>query len=381
MIATRSASNAVKHGLTSRSFVPEHARAFVESVRLELAGLYEPKSNAEIELVAELAVAVWQNYEHDRLFYERKSYEESVADDVYAEQALAKARQQAAALTENPGENRYLLTGSYQGCLQLQDVFDDAIKALAEGLPLSFVQITSCINALGLDWRLDTLSAKAWPIMGLHLALVDDPETEIARWVEQSHPLNPCQAETLARHLHAQAPSTQQAQAELLAKLSQEKETLANRAEELRPAYEERRTLFKSAYAGYGLLDPKSVKAATLALRYRTAAYNRSARIEKELEKRRAERLDYTTTGSYTHRLPSRQEMQSPAENNSQIIEFIDLADISITPATPPLRNEPQARRFTPLTPLKFNQNASHRTISNRKTQQARLLKQAKQVK
>ena len=377
MIVTRSASNAVKHGLTSRWFVPDHARAFIEEARQELAGIHDPKTSAEHELVAELAVAVWQNYEHDRLFHERKVYEESVADETYAEQALARVRQQAAALAEHPAENRYLLTGSYKGCQHLYDVFEDAAQPLTEGQPLSFQQITACVNAMGLDWRLDSLSASAWPLMGLHLALVEDPEAEIARWLAQSQPLCARQAETLARHLHAQAPGTQQARAELLARLMQEKESLESRMAMLRPAYEERRELFRAAHAGFGLLDPKSVKAATLAMRYRTAAYNRSARIEKELENRRVQRLEYSAPASYTHRLPAGTEIKPPPDVPSQVITQIDVNDIFTTPANRPLRNETATGPFRPLTALKFNRTAGHRTLSNRRTQQARLLKRA----
>ena len=71
------------------------------------------------------------------------------------------------------------------------------------------------MNAIGLDWRLDSLSAGAGPLMGLHMALVDDPEKEILQWLEASQPRSPQRAESVARHYHAQAPNTEVARREL----------------------------------------------------------------------------------------------------------------------------------------------------------------------
>ena len=183
MTAMKSASNAVKHGLTSLTFVPDHARDFVESIRIDLTSLHQPQTSDETSLVAELAVALWQNYEHDRRFYENKAYELSIADDLFAEQASAKCRDDLAGLRTSPGLNQFRLTESYLGSVHLQGLFQSVLTTLSQNLPISFQQITDCINAVGEDWRLDTLSTQAGHFMGLHLAL-DRKSTRL----NSSHP-------------------------------------------------------------------------------------------------------------------------------------------------------------------------------------------------
>jgi len=382
MTATKSASNALKHGLTSLTFVPDHARDFVESIRIDLTSLHQPQTSDETSLVAELAVALWQNYEHDRRFYENKAYELSIADDLFAEQASAKCRDDLAGLRTSPGLNQFRLTESYLGSVHLQGLFQSVLTTLSQNLPISFQQITDCINAVGEDWRLDTLSTQAGHLMGLHLALVENPETEINQWVAQSQLLSQERAELLARHHHAQAPSAEKALAELTAKLGRELARVAGRISHLKEQFDERRRLFKAASAGFGLHEPRGIRAAMLAMRYRTAAYNRSERIQKELEKRKCERAETSPATVYTHRLPAQATADSKPLQPSTINEVAATKPASPQASKPPaaqsLRNETAPAPFKPLTPAKTGHKMVVRPVSNRKTQLARLAKQAK---
>ena len=380
MNLTRSASNAVKHGLTSRTFVPDHARAMVEEIRLELAAVHEPKSGEENQLVAELAIALWQNYEHDRKFYERQAYEETIADTVFNDQAQNAFESHLKNLPTTPLLLHRRLTESCLGSLHLQGLFQSALEALSNDHPLSFQQITDCMNAIGLDWRLDSLSAGAGPLMGLHMALVDDPEKEILQWLEASQPRSPQRAESVARHYHAQAPNTEVARRELLTRLGAELEQVTSRIHTLEEAQEHRRRLFKSANAGYGLDDPRATRSAMLAQRYRTAAFNRSVRIQNELKSLQAERLTTAPTSVYAYRLPAARQAEPPAPVKSQVIienEFTDIQKSRPTPSVPSLRNEPPARPFKPLVRAKTSPKITPPPISNRKAQLARLAKQA----
>lgn len=375
MIATKSASNAVKHGLTSRTFVPDHARAFVEEIRHDLTSLHSPQTSEETNLVAELAVARWQNYEHDRRFYEREAYEHSIADELYTRQATDQCRDDLAGLRTNPFLNQFRLARSYLGVLHLQVIFQTAVATLAKGLPISFQQITDCINAMGEDWRLETLSSSASHLMGLHLALVENPEEEIAQWVTESQPSSEVRADKMARHLHAHAPDAATARADLMARLDRELATVTERVEPLREQFEERQGLFKAAYAGYGLQDPKATRTAMLAMRYRTAAYNRLARLEKELDKLKKDRAERSPHNVYTHRLPTHQPRQAVAKE--QVYTHKELTPMIPTPA-PALRNETQAAPAMPRVQAHTGHKLGHRPMSNRKKQLNRLEKQAK---
>ena len=382
MVATKSASNAVKHGLTSRTFVPDHARDFVESIKLDLTALHQPQPGEESNLVAELAVALWQNYEHDRRFYEREAYEQATADEVFFEQATDKCRDDLDGLRTNPMLNQLRLGQSYLGSLHLQGLFQSAVATLSQGMPISFQQISCCINAMGEDWRLDTLSNQASHLMGLHLALVEEPEEEIAQWVAESQPASEVRADSLARHHHAHAPAAELARTELLARLGRELAEVAGRISHLKEQFEERRRLFKAANAGFGLHDPKATRAAMLAMRYRTAAYNRSARLEKELERRQKERAERSQQSIYAYRLPAGPR---PTESISQGIIHKELKPERTSPApttpTPPpaaLRNEHQSAPAKPLVKAHTGQKSSHRPMSNRKKQLARLARQAR---
>ena len=374
MIATRSASNAVKHGLTSRSFVPDHARAFVEEIRQDLTALHNPQTREETNLVAELAVARWQNYEHDRRFYEREAYEKSIADGLFMDQATDKCRQNLAGLPTSPMLNQFRLAQSYLGVLHLQSFFQTAVATLSENLPISFQQITNCVNAMGDDWRLETLSSQAGHLMRLHLALVENPEEEIAQWVAESQPASEVRASQLAHYHHAHAPDAATARADLLARLGRELAKLTEQVEPLRQQFEEQRSLFQGAYAGFGLQDPKATRAAMLAMRYRTAAYNRLARLEKELETLQKDRADRSPHSVYAHRLPAQAR---PPAMKEQVATYKELTPIKPAPA-PALRNESQPTPATPRPHALAGPKQARQPISNRKKQLARLAKQAK---
>lgn len=383
MTTARSASNALKHGLTSRTFVPDHARPFVEEIRQELVAIHDPKSGDESRLVAELAVALWQNYEHDRQFYERQAYEETIADQVFAAQAQESLDEILETIRTNPMLGQLRLAVSHIGSAHVKSLFDNAIATLSQELPLSFQQISDCINALGLDWRLDRLSAQAGVLMGLHLALVDDPETEIRQWVADSQPASEKRADSAARHYHAHAPQAQLARRELIARLTDERAQVTARLDTLQQQNENRRLLFKSANAGYGLDDPRATRSAMLAQRYRTAAFNRSVRIQKELKALQAERLNNAPTSVYSYRLP----LAATPPLHTQISTNKNVASITeplLPAARSPLPNETAAapaRPFQPLFPARSAPIFSPRPCSNRKARRAKLAKQAAQAK
>jgi hypothetical protein len=383
MNATRSASNALKHGLTSRTFVPDHARPFVDQFRQELVAIHDPKSAEESRLVAELAVALWQNYEHDRIFFERQAYEETIADQIFATQAQESLEETLSLLRTSPMLGQLRLAVSHLGSAHVKCLYDDAIATLSQEIPLSFQQITCCINAQGLDWRLDTLSAQAGLLMGLHMALVDDPETEIQHWVAESQPLSEKRADSAARHYHAHAPQAQLARQELLARLTDQRAQVAARLDTLHQQNETRRRLFKSANAGYGLDDPRATRSAMLAQRYRTAAFNRSVRIEKELKSLQAECQNNAPASIHTFRLPRAATTpvhpQTPANKH--------VASIAEPPSPAPSSPLPNEHATTPAHPFQplFQAKSATQFISqpnpNRKARRAHLRKQAVQAK
>jgi len=392
MLATRSALNAVKHGLTSRTFVPEHARGLVEDVRQDLISIHEPQTGDEMNLIGELSVAIWQNYEHDRLFYERQAFEETVAAIVYDRQAEETFDEQLAALTANAERAHFRFSRSYLGALHLKRILKKAIETLSDNLPLSFEQITDCINATGNQWRLDTCSTEGKTLMGLHLALLDHPETEMEHWVSQSRPLSPERADLVARHQYASAPAAETARRRLLERLGEELQVVMAQLEELHQRDELCRDHFKTANSGYGLGDPASMRAAALALRYRVAAFNRKCRLYKELDKLKNARPEPAMPAHYTYRLPAApapdplpvKQVQHPAKK--EVVESAATAPGPVRPAPGrPLRNEtaptptqPATMPLMPTPACSIGLNHTRRPFENRRARRARMAKQVK---
>lgn len=390
MSAPKTPSNAVKHGLTSRFFVPEFARALVEEIRLDLTAMHKPETSEEKEIISELAVALWQNAEHDRRYYERLAYEEAIANDVFDRQAREKFQEELSQLKDRPWLNGSTLAESYFGCLHLQATFAGSLATLCEHLPLSFRQITDCINAAGEDWRLDSWSDQARRQMACHLALVADPESEIILWVARSEPAIPADADHRARHCHANAPETEKARHELIDLFTAKLETVNKRIDTLRARYEKNRDLFKAAGAGYGLGDPAVSKAALLALRYQTAASNRCNRLYKALDRLKDERCRVSTASLYSYCRPA----PPTPEIKPHLDQEYHFANFSLTPATqelspaealkPPLRNKTRIDSaeplFKPLTTVRSGERnplAKTSRLESARAHLARLLNQA----
>lgn len=390
MNVSKSASNAVKHGLTSRLFVPEHARALVEEIRQDLISIHQPESAEEKHLIGDLAVAHWQNSEHDRRFYERQAYEQSIAADIFDQQMQIKFQEQLAQLKLNPVITFRSFAGSYFGVLHMQTRFRDALASLSESRPLSFQQITDCINAIGEDWRLDSCSTEARKIMAWHLALVADPEEEIGRWVALSEPLSAAAADENARHYYASSPDSTTARNALIDRLTAELAGVNSRISKVKQEFENRRDLFTSANAGYGLDDPAVSKAAMLALRYRTTAFNRSNRLYKELDKLKADRRKMGISSIYSsYCRPAPVPVVRPAKQNSQPnidFEFVNFSVASVQHETDPehpqkseLRNEIRVDvahvPLKPMAAMKIDKNCRSAKVATHESRQDRLVR------
>lgn len=392
MTVSKSPSNALKHGLTSRHFVPENARDLVEEIRQDLFAIHSPETGEEKQLVADLAVALWQNSEHDRLFYERQAYEQAIAGDLYAEQAQTRFQEQLEQLRSTPGLTISAFSATWLGALYMQKSFQNALASLSESLPLSFQQITDCINAIGEEWRLDLYSARGRKIMAWHLALVTNPEEEIARWVAASEPGSAAEADERARHHYASAPDTATSRCELIDLLEAELVKVNVQVTALQKEFESRRELFKSANAGFGLGDPTVTKAAMLAFRYRTTAYNRSNRLFKELDKLKAERRRTGMASVYSYCRPDPTVVAAPLPQKAQPIpefEFVNFhlapvqdASVAESPQKQSLRNEirldPAHAPFQPLKAVGIDriiQSGRFSGLKNRRKRLAALVK------
>ncbi len=64
---TTTAGNAVRHGLSSLRHMPKGREAELGPIERELIDSRQPQTPEQLEIVQELAFAMWQKGEHERL--------------------------------------------------------------------------------------------------------------------------------------------------------------------------------------------------------------------------------------------------------------------------------------------------------------------------
>ncbi len=279
------AGNAVKHGLSSKTSLPQHAHETIRLMELELTELHQPESDLETNAVKTLAVALWQKHEQDRLHALRVDHEILIADQLFDHQQNQKFLENHALLIKNPLFARDILAQTYLGAKFFHKIWTDIAESIGpNGSGMTLSQAWNAALSEQSSPNVQDIDTDGWWIFARFIAASPAPKEEIDEWLDRS---GAKKSKTAARHamFHWEnAPNAGDAKADLLIRANDRKSYWAKRVDELAPIYQRDKQSFRSTASGQGLGDQKLMTEARLGLRYGTAAQRLVEKLERRLQ-------------------------------------------------------------------------------------------------
>ena len=177
------AANAVKHGLASFHHVPKGREDELPPIERELIASRQPQSPEELEVVRELAFAMWQKGEHDRLLVAEAEKLCEKAGELFDKQARETYEKLKADWEKNPVEHHQALAQTPEGAGLFARIWVSLAKALVDNTCLSISMITQAIRADRENSSPLAIQGNGRWLMVRFLGLINDPNEYVEQWI------------------------------------------------------------------------------------------------------------------------------------------------------------------------------------------------------
>jgi len=279
------AANAVKHGFSAARFLNPETLALAESIKEELTQIHQPGSRAEIEVIAELALARAQFMEIEKARQIRIAQERASALDRHERTTADALDRDKTAWRQDPAGRIWILSSTFPGAKFLAELWDTLLEDLRAGLALPFEMVCDAVMALGSHWQVDKAEGDGLNLMTWYVRTAPDPTQAAELWAKESHVRDGLAfaRDRVARRIAA-APKPVEARREMESLAKQEAADWKSTAQQLRPAFETSRELAPQCAVGLGTGDPNLEKELRLLNRYATSARNNADRLQRRFE-------------------------------------------------------------------------------------------------
>ncbi len=279
------AANALKHGFSAARFVNPETLALADSIRNELTQTHQPVSQAEIDIVAELAQARAQFLEIEKARQIRIAQERATAFDRFDRNSADALDRDKTAWRQDPAGRVWILSSTFHGAKFLAELWNTVLEDIHAGLALPFDMVCDAVMALGSHWQVDKAEGDGLQLMTWYVRTAPDPAQAAELWARESKVRDGLAfaRDRVARRI-ADAPKPSEARDELKALAKQEADAWKSMALQLRPAFESSRELAPQCAVGLGIGDPNLEKELRLLNRYATSARNNADRLQRRLE-------------------------------------------------------------------------------------------------
>ena len=216
-MCAKPSGNAVKHGLASLAHLPRGREHELPPILADLTASRQPETPEQVEIVEELAFAMWQRGEAERLYAEQA--EPKLVD---AEALFNKQRQEAydelfERYATNPGSHVEAMAQTVMGVKFFGRIWTNLLSSLADGAsPPSLKQACNLIKTLGFYPSPIFIAGEGEIMMKQVLALKPNPEKAVAEWLENENLASSHDASVRARVIRENLPTAGEARNALL---------------------------------------------------------------------------------------------------------------------------------------------------------------------
>jgi hypothetical protein len=285
MPAGNPASNAVKHGLSSKMYLPDHALEAISQLEIQLIDLYQPETETESHVVRELSVAYWQKQENDRIHGLAVEKEGRIASDVFESRQLLKFHQDQAQWRLFPQFGCDILARTYLGAQYFQQIWNDIANSLSADI--SEMTLDQAWNAALTEKsfaNIQKINHDGWWIFARFLSSSLSSDHEIKDWIDRSDATASLSADQRARQQLIKAPDPDSSKQELLERARMRAGEWSVITDNLLIQHEFEKAQFSQTAVGMGLGDEKLMAASKLAHRYRASAQSLVDKLQRRLD-------------------------------------------------------------------------------------------------
>jgi hypothetical protein len=280
---TNTAGNAVRHGLSGLRHMPKGREAELGPIELDLIECRLPETPEQLEIVHELAFAMWQKSEHERVMVMEADKLAVNAGDLFDQKALEDYQKLHKLWLENPMKYTKTMIRSKLGVEHFLEIWQVMIGCLKEGFGISLPMAISAVRTEGCSPSPHFISGPGNWIITRAMAFVSDVEDFVEEWLELVQAEDSKGALARANLISKEAPELEDAYQQLCERVMLRVKHYTQSLEELSHEYDQERQGFIDQYSVNVMSSPEFEKQLQRMHRYRVFTENRIKELNRRL--------------------------------------------------------------------------------------------------
>ena len=189
---TTSAGNAVRHGLSGLRHIPKGREAELGPIERDLIESRMPETPEQLEIVHELAFAMWQKGEHERVMYQHAENLALKAGDLFDQKAFEDFQTLQNLWQDRPLEFTNSLAKSKLGVAHFVEIWELLNQSLKDGFGISLSMAFRAIKTEGCSTSPLMISGDGIWILTRAVAHISELKSIAEEWLDlkdlrQSH--------------------------------------------------------------------------------------------------------------------------------------------------------------------------------------------------
>jgi len=288
---TTPAGNAVRHGLSGLCHIPKGREAELGLIELELIKSRQPETPEQLEIVHELAFAMWQKGEHERVMFLEAEKLANKAGDLFDQKALEDYLKLHKLWLENPLKYTAPMYACKLGVEHFLECWQMIKNGLAEGYGPTLQLAITAVRTEGCSPSPHFITGEGIWIMTQTMSFKANIDCFIDEWLELVDADTSNDALGRAILISKALPDNESAYQHLCERAVIRLKHYTDLLQELSDKYDENRQDFISQYSVNVMSSEEFEKQVQRLHRYRVFTENRIKEFNRRLSNSRAEIL------------------------------------------------------------------------------------------
>jgi len=291
-MSAKPSSNAVKHGLSSLHHLPRGREDELPPIEQELIQSRQPDTPEQREIVKDLAFALWQKGEHDRLWLEQAAPKYINSEELFAKQTAAAYKALHEQWLASPQDHQEAMTQTLEGVKLFLRTWQIFQQSLADGSPGPSLKMTrEAIRTLGISPSPHMIYGDGEWLLAHSMAMRTKPDKIVMEWMIVEKTVSSDDANDRAKALRERIANAGDARAKLRKRAAEEVAHWQKQVEIQTENHELARLEFIEANANRILIDPDHEAHLQRLHRYRVFTENRVKDFNRRLANLKAEQV------------------------------------------------------------------------------------------
>ena len=288
---TTYAGNAVRHGLSSLRHMPKGREAELGPIERELIDSRQPQTPEQLEIVQELAFAMWQKGEHERIMILEADKLADQAGELFDQKAIDDYQKLNELWLDQPLRYTRAMAGSKLGVQHFVEHWQMFSQCLKDGFGISLPMAFNAIKSEGCSISPHVICGEGIWIMTRVVALKPKLSSIAEEWLELKDLRESSDAISRVNAMFKNIPNSQDALKELHERSESRIKHWTKLHQKLSLEYESNRQNFIDQYSVNVMSSEEFEKQVQRMHRYRVFTENRIKELNRRLANIKSEIL------------------------------------------------------------------------------------------